>query len=317
MARALGLTEIEARALHNVGGAKCRGWDTTGLDDLRRSIDVARSVNSPEEARGHNNLGAMFWEFGDWMGAQREFEEAVRVGEELGNAGVTEYSRIIVTSQAFWRGEWDDALPAIERYLAGWERGDGHYLESSLRADRAVARLARDDAEGALTDVRRAVEHARSVGDPQAVIPTLAAATRICAEAGAIDESRAFATRLFEGADPGALVFGLADVAAVADDIEVIDDVRRYLEPIPDIVKWKAIAAAHAAGDHAGAADKLDELAMHLAAARTRLAAAKRLGARGRDVDARAQVDRALPIFRPLRATRWLREAESLLLASA
>jgi class 3 adenylate cyclase/tetratricopeptide (TPR) repeat protein len=317
MARALGHPEIEARALNNIGIAKCRRWDLTGIDDLKRSIEVAQAANSPEAARGHNNLGAILWELGEWEGSRRESADAVRVGEELGNAAVTEYSRIIVIEEQFWLGRWDEALSKYEELLTTWERGEGHYLENTVRTDRAFARLARDDVEGALADVRRAIERAREAKDPQALFPTLGAAIRIFAEAGYVEEARPLAAEMLAHPSADALVTSLVDVGAVAEEVGVTEDVRRAAQRLPDVTKWKGIALAHAEGDHAGAAEQYDALGMPVSAARARLAAAKRLAAAGRHVEARAQLERALPMFRSLRATRYLREAESLLAASA
>ncbi|MDQ3380360.1 MAG: AAA family ATPase, partial [Actinomycetota bacterium] len=55
MAEALGLAELTARALGNLGLAKTQALDFDGaVADLERGIELARSVSSPEEARARH-----------------------------------------------------------------------------------------------------------------------------------------------------------------------------------------------------------------------------------------------------------------------
>ena len=85
MATALGLVDLAARALANRGIVKTNAFDLDGaIADFERSIELARSVSSPEEARARHNLGSATWFRGELVPATAHFAEAVRVGERFG-----------------------------------------------------------------------------------------------------------------------------------------------------------------------------------------------------------------------------------------
>ena len=52
------------------------------------------------------------------------------------------------------------------------------------------------------------------------------------------------------------------------------------------------------------------------AAARVRLSAAEKLAAHGHRTEAKEQLDKALAFYRPVRATRYIREADALVAAT-
>jgi hypothetical protein len=62
MAMALGLSDLASRALTNRGLSKVNAFDPDGaIADFELSIELARSVNSPEEGRARHNLGSATW----------------------------------------------------------------------------------------------------------------------------------------------------------------------------------------------------------------------------------------------------------------
>ncbi len=84
MAETLGLDELQAHALNNIGMAKMQLGDRSGLDDLRRSIDIASELNSPEARRGLNNLASNLKELGDLRQAEPLSRESLSVAERFG-----------------------------------------------------------------------------------------------------------------------------------------------------------------------------------------------------------------------------------------
>jgi hypothetical protein len=64
----------------------------------------------------------------------------------------------------FMQGEWDRALHEADEFIAECEAGSPHLQESSVREVRAFIPLARDDVEGALTDLDAALAAARETG---------------------------------------------------------------------------------------------------------------------------------------------------------
>ena len=82
MAEALGLDEIRAHALDNLGCARCNAGDLTGLRDLERSIAIASELNSPEAIRGHTNLATQYAILGDLRRAAEVVEQGIALGPE-------------------------------------------------------------------------------------------------------------------------------------------------------------------------------------------------------------------------------------------
>jgi hypothetical protein len=81
--------------------------------------------------------------------------------------------------------------------------------------------------------------------------------------------------------------------------------------------RWRDPAVAIARGDLLGAADLLQATGAGAFEAHARLRAAGRLAAEGGHAEAQEQLDQALAFFRSVRATRYIREAEALLAATA
>ena len=65
MAEELGLEELRAHALNNIGIARAGIGDPGGVVDLEKSIAIAVELNSLESVRGYVNLGTTLAEFGD------------------------------------------------------------------------------------------------------------------------------------------------------------------------------------------------------------------------------------------------------------
>ena len=313
MAEALGLDELRAHALNNIGLARLTIGDRGGMADLERSIEIAIAAKSPEAARGYNNLGSMVWFLGDTRRARELFDEAVRIGDELGSVVIGRYSRIVRIQFRFAEGEWDEGFREADAFIAACEAGDSHYLESSIRSERAKARLARGDVDGALDDVNRALEHARGAKDPQALLPTLARAARVFLELGRNDEAAVLADEALEMR----AAFAAAEVAWVAPTLNRVEAVLRMLDRTRPETSWDRAARALLNGNFEAAATVFHESGQLDDAAEARLRAAEKLVREGRRAEADLQLQEALAFYRSVGATRYVREAESLLAASA
>jgi tetratricopeptide (TPR) repeat protein len=314
MADALGLDELRAHALNNIGIARLNVGDRGGLVDLERSVELAVAVKSPEAARGYNNLGATIWQLGDARRSARLFDEAIRLGDELGSVAIGRYARIVRIQLYFSSGDWDEAFPRADEFISACETGEPHYLESSIRGDRAKARLARGDVDGALDDAVQALDRARRSKDPQTLEPALSAGARVYAEVGRLEEARRLTDELLE---VGILDYALPDAAWFADDIGRIEAVVRAIEGVPLASVWREAARRLAEGDFVEAADVFFEIGYLDDEAAARLAAAEKLLRDGRRAEADVQLQQALVFFRSVGATRYIRKAESLLAASA
>ena len=314
MAEALGLDQVRAHALDNIGIAKVNLGDLTGLDDLERSIEIAVAARSPEAARAYNNLGASVWGLGDFRRACTLIDEAVAVSERLGNATVGKYSRILQIQQLFPKGEWDEGLRRADAFLEACEAGESHYLESNIRRDRANARLARGDVEGALDDARRIVGPARNAGDPQVLVPALVGVARLYVEAGRVDEARELAREAFSEAPP---TYSLRDLAWAAAELDCAAELGERLEQTQLPTKWTDAARGLLQRDFLTAADVFYDIGVLDEEAAARLRAAEQLVAEGRRAEADEQLQKALEFYRAVGATRYISEGEALLAAAS
>jgi class 3 adenylate cyclase/tetratricopeptide (TPR) repeat protein len=313
MAKELELPELEAHALTNVGTAKANLGDASGLDDIEHAIEIASAAGSPEIARASNNLAVAVRMLGDLRRGHELMDQAIAHAERVGHVNLLRFSRNVQVWFLFREGFWDEALSPTEEFLAACEAGEPHYHEGGMRLRRAAVRLARDNVEGALDDVRKTLPQARSGGDPQARVPWLAGCARLLVHAGEIDEARPLAREVLSR-EP--LPWAVGDLALVAEELGCAEQLAEQLERGPQ-TKWTDASRALLRGDFVGAADLLDEIGDAELEALARLRAAEKLVAEGRRADADEQLERSLAFWRSVRATRYIREGEALLAAAS
>jgi thioredoxin-like negative regulator of GroEL len=182
-------------------------------------------------------------------------------------------------------------------------------------------RAARGDLEGAESDAERSLELARPAGDPQLVLSVsgMAAATLLSVgneqrAAETLDEVLAEARELPQLGFAAVWLHGCAWVAwMVGRPEDVLDAIRDEPADTP----WIHAARAIAAGDFRRAADLFVEIGTPTFEAFYRLRAAEAFVAEGRRAEADEQLRPALAFYRGVRATRYVREGEALLAASA
>jgi predicted ATPase/class 3 adenylate cyclase len=314
LAEDLGIPELQAHALNNIGVAKYQLGDESGLADLERSIEIALEVQSPEAARAYNNLGSCVAAF-DFQRSIEYFREAVRTGERLGNAAVVRYSRGVLVDQLYVAGEWDEFVRHADEFLAECEAGNPHYHEAPMRAERALLRLARGDDEGALVDVDRALGLGRAAADPQAYLPVLTDGLRVLVELGRLEEAQALADELVRAlADGRGEPWMVIGAAWVADEVGLADALKRFVE---NVASRHSDAADILDGNFEDLAELSDREGRKTTAARAHLRAAAQLVAEGRRAEADVHLNKALAFYRSVGAKRYVREAEALLAAAS
>jgi tetratricopeptide (TPR) repeat protein len=314
MSEELGLEEVTAFVLDTLGPAKVNLGDLSGLADLERGVEIAVAIRSPEAARAYNNLCATTWILGDFRRSCALLDEAIAASEQYGNSTTGKFSRIVKIQQLLPQGEWEDGLQRADEFLAACEAGEAHYLEASIRGNRAVARLALGDVEGALDDAALVAEPARSAADPQVLVPALANAARVYAEAGRLDDARALAR---EALSVPSQAWTLVDLAWFADELDCARRLRERLAESDVRTKWEEAANTILDDDLVGAADVLAEIGDRPLEAFARLRAAGQLLSEDRRAEADEQLQKSLAFWRSVGATRYIREGEALLAATA
>jgi tetratricopeptide (TPR) repeat protein len=302
--------DLRARAFDVIGSSRVSGGDEGGLDDQRRAIEIARDGRALWELHhAHNNLAVSYLRLGRLDESEKLLKDWAGDFEEFGG---THYNRAwLLDSEAsadYYAGRWDRAVEKISRFLGMLPKGGMHYLEPDILTVRALIQLARDRVVGAHTDVERSIVVSRRAGDPQTIAPSLCTRAGLLVAQGRATEAIADFEELTAIGER--LVTGLGTTGQVpafawlAFDLGRIADAEAALERSPS-TPWKDAARAILGGDAAEAADLLAEIGHRPAEAYARLRA------RGRDVQ------RALDFYRSVGATRYIREAEALLAASA
>ncbi len=312
LAEELGLEELRAQALNNVGSARGNAGDPDGLAEVEEAIAIATRINSVAEIlRGLNNAAAQYMIHADLERGLDGLNELRRISQRYGYLG---FLRFLDGGPAiehpFHRGAWDDALAQAEAFLAGMEAGSAHYQAPNAYSLRAMMRFARDDVAGALADAERARELASAVGDPQGYVPALGRCALIYERAGDKLQAEATLDEALVAVDSlqnmGFGVVVSSELAWVARVFGREDEVAAVIARERIDSRWLRAAEAVLAGDLHRAADLLGEIGSRPGEAFFRLRS-------GTDEDVRA----ALAFYRSVGAAWYLREGEALLAASA
>jgi class 3 adenylate cyclase/tetratricopeptide (TPR) repeat protein len=313
----LELDAVRASALNTRGVARVHLDDPGGVRDVEDSLELAQSIHSVFEVlRGYTNLAHVMRVEGDARRAHELNLENLRTTELLGAGGLARWARANLASGHYEQGEWDEALRIADEFIADVEAGAQHAQEDTCRVVRAEIRLGRGDIDGAAADLEAAIDIARrrkgeSLGEVQSTL------ARMLLEAGRLEEAGAALDELLALADADPAALESFEVAWVASGLGRADDVRVRLERLPARGRWAEATLAFVRGDFATAADHYAAGRLPVYEARSRLAAVEALAADGRRAEAEAQLASALAFFRSAGATRYVRDGEAYLAATA
>jgi hypothetical protein len=110
---------------------------------------------------------------------------------------------------------------------------------------------------------------------------------------------------------------GLSEFTLVAADVGYFSKLQAALDALPRRRPPDIAARAIIEGRLVEGADVLTAMGRFAAAARVRLSAAETLAAQGHGTEANEQIDKAVAFYRPVGATRYIREAEALVATTA
>src|SRR5207244_1170947 len=150
LAEELGLDELRAAALTNLGASRMAGSGAAeGARILERAIAVADEAGAGfEAARARGNLAAHLWLHGELERASALWVEAAEVSRRLGQTFFTRWFQGILGTKEYVLGRWDEAFAIVDSFPAEIESGSPHYLAGENYTTRARIRLARDDVDG-------------------------------------------------------------------------------------------------------------------------------------------------------------------------
>jgi class 3 adenylate cyclase/tetratricopeptide (TPR) repeat protein len=312
LATALSLPEVRAHALNNMGAVQQGSPKAIPL--LEESISLSAGLNSPEEARGHHNLGVCAYMVGDLPKALAHLEAAIESSERFGVAPLRRFSYSQLPSYYFRLGRWEEALAIADEVIA-----EGNRSSESASIVRGWIHALRDELPQAVEDAEHALEAARQAGFPAGIYPALATTAFVQAEAGNARRTRELLLELADQWSEIEIAYGApADMAIAWLESLGHDRWRQcYDRPNASQTAWLTAVRALIDEDYARAIDVYERTGAVTDVAAAQLYAARKLVEAGRRAEADLYLQPALSFFRSVRATRRVRQGEALLAASA
>ena len=322
IAETLGLDDVRAHALNNIGTARCSSGDLRGIADLEQSIQIAAAGDAPGElSRAYNNLATVYGEhLGQLRRAHELRQKAFDVALSVGNQRLARYAAGVLVYDDYFAGNWDEFIARIHDYFDESKRLGGGYQDAFFHAALGNIAFARGDDAQAAEEVRQALALAEAAGDPQIMLAVLADSAVVHLHLGDTRAAQALARRL---ADEGlerlraGSAFGnfplSAELGLAVRQLGIEAEVRTILADVPGENRWAPPFTALLDGDYAEAADAYAEIGPPPVEAYVRYHGGKRLLESGRIAEAKAQLERALAFYRRAGATRYVDDAEAML----
>ena len=316
IAEEIGDKELLGDILNTRGVVSANVGDEGWAEDFERSLALALEINSWRASRAYLNLASvLISNSGELRRAEQLYREGLAFVRRRGSKLTERWFGGNLAECTFLVGRWDESAHLIEAELAEPET---HYLRHVSLELRAHMRLARGDRAGALADSEQALERARSIRDPQALIPGLTTRAFLLARTGErqrADDVLAELTAARGAQEPpgwwlAELAFALVELGREAD---LIGDGEASRVATP----WREAATAVARGELLVAADLLGSIGAATLEAHARLRAAAKLAEEGARTDAERQLALALDFYRRVGATGFLGEGEALLAAAS
>jgi hypothetical protein len=321
MAEQLGLDEIRAAAMVDVGSAQSSLGGEDGIRTLARAIDVAREANAAFDlARAMGNLGAFRWQAGKLEGVGKLRLEALQAAQEYGQVGFARWFRGVMIIDEYERGDWRGGYARVDAFIAEVEAGAPHYLAAQCYLHRALIRLGYGEESELESDVERGLALAERAKDPQTLYMALAIGAHVRAQQGDLPGAIPLADQFLSAVAQGdGLGFGIAYVHVLAWTLTACGRGAEAVAALKHYARnpWARAGIAFGRGEPAAAADLFAEMGAHASESFCRIAAARGLVEQDRRAEADTQLRPALAFYQEAGATRYVREAESLLTGSS
>jgi class 3 adenylate cyclase/tetratricopeptide (TPR) repeat protein len=318
MAEELGLDELRAHALNNLGAARMAIGDARGVADLERSIEIGLAANSAETNRAYINLAAMKGNEGEIEEMVRLHEEGLRLARRFGHRAGIRWLEVELALDEYLLGRWDEALERAERFLAELG-GSVHYMQTGGLHVRSAVGMARGATEAALADAARIVELDRLIEDPQNLFPGLSFHALSLVRAGCPDEALPLVRELLELSRQGEsqIAWWFVDAGLALTELGRTEELVELANQTRGETPFARGLAALAREDLLTAAEVFESTGSKVDSSYVRLLVGERLAAAGRQAEADAQLAQALTFYRAVGASAYVRRAEALLAASA
>jgi class 3 adenylate cyclase/tetratricopeptide (TPR) repeat protein len=317
MAEELGLNDLMAHALDNIGASRVSLGDVAGIEDIRRGAAIAAEANASYElCRAYNNLGALLTTLGDLEEGWEAQGECGRVAERFGQGIWTRWLIAADVSTAYWQGEWSESIRVGDRFILDAE-ASSHYETPQVLAFRARMKMAGNQVEEATRDAEKALQLSRATKDRQSLSTVLGFGSFTLLEAGKADEAGELAGEFLAALRSRGLGSEAVSLPTLAWTLVALGRTDGLVDAFAakSHSRWAQAAQAVIEGNFRRAADVCQEMGSKPDEAYARLRAAEALLADGLPDEAEGQLERAVSFYRSVGATRYLQQAEALVAA--
>jgi class 3 adenylate cyclase len=175
VAQAVGDTPSFARSLVIRGSSHVGLGDPRGIDDILEGLRIQLDLNDSVRAmQTYNNAATVQISSGHLREGRKTIEEAIAFGQARGLPSHVDWSRNTRTEALFPMGEWDECLRESEDLMAEDARRGGSQVGTFAKAWAALVRFFRGETTEPIAMMEEALESARAIEDPQALLPCLA-----------------------------------------------------------------------------------------------------------------------------------------------
>jgi class 3 adenylate cyclase/tetratricopeptide (TPR) repeat protein len=246
--------------------ATVRGYrgDPACLDDLREAIERGRRLGlGRATAVTMNNLGDGLAYFVGVREARAQWDDVIEFSSSRGLESGVIWQRGERLRALFHLGDWDELLREAEELVAWEQAHGGSQSETMVRIHRANVLAHRAEIARAVADVDALLPRARESGDPQVLVPGLAAAALVAAARG--NEAQAVSlVRELEESTQGRSSwrdYGLVWPARIAIAAGELDLAGAFLDGSEKEAAWTVCARLTARAMLAEARGRRDEAA--------------------------------------------------------
>jgi len=324
------LPEVWVRSMQQRG--LCRFWmgDPAGIDDVRAALERGLEIGlSSETSIAYNNLAVITWTMHGPRVSREIVVEGIEFAERRGQTFDAMWLRAALAESEFHLGAWDAAVRLVDQ-VAEWDRTAGEtYPGTSAIILLATIRAYRGELDAAGALVEELLARARSIADPQLLVPALTAAAHVEHLRGRSRDAVSLAREAVAAAGPKgeALVEALPILARLlteTGEMELAEQLLQTVDPsglMSPLYRASAAAAlAEARGDLQAALTLYAEVAGGWSARGNVLEHGMALLGEGRCLhrlgsssDAAARFRAAREVFASLRATPLVEETDGWL----
>ena len=259
VAQAIGDTASYARALVIKGTATAQLGNSDGLDDILEGLRIQLDRNDTTRAMStYNNAATVQIALGNLDKGRKLIDEAIAYGTNRGLPAHVDWSRNTRIEALFPMGEWDECLRVAEDLIEEDAKRGGSQIGTFVKAWASTVRFFRGETAEPLANMEEALESAREIQDPQALIPILGQLVQSMEMTGNRNRAMALAEEFAE-MTPEHPVFLAGNIEVVAqamrrlgmaEELERLSNVAKPIGPRPTAqVDVARAAVAEARGE--------------------------------------------------------------------